>query len=68
MSLKPVIKGAIFKMQGVQAPYYFLGFQCGTTRHKDEAYVFNCGEIRRLKAKHWNWALKNEGKWILVYE
>ena len=65
--IKLKVKGAIFKSLNHNEPY-FLAHTCGNTRFKERAHVYRCEEIREIMASHKNWASKEDGKWLLVYE
>lgn len=61
------VKGYIFKSLDKKQPY-FKGFEMGSSSFREDAYVYIMEEIKVHMRDNPNWAHKNDGKWIVVYE
>ena len=61
------VKGAIFDT-GLAYERYFLAYASGGINDKSLAHVYSCEEIRLIQANSPNWASKEDGKWLIVYE
>ena len=68
MSSNRKLKGAIFRVDTFDHPNYYCAYQQGMSRSKADAYVYTKEEVFVHMNRHWNWGMKDEGTWVLVYE